>query len=389
MKDLHLYFEPVNKELFSKEFENGQIGSSVDFHFKNEFPDVCNCQIVILGVPENRNSVSEKDSSFFADAVRPFFYNLYNHFPNIKIADIGNLKTGLSVNDTYEAVGSILAKFIEKKIIPFIIGGSQDLTYANYLSYEKSDRIINILSIDPRIDIGKPDESINNNTWLNNIIFRNPNYLFNFSNIGYQSYFVDTEVVSLIKKLFFDATRLGVAKSNLAEIEPIVRNADVLSFDMSSIRMSDCPAATFNSPNGFSGEDACQIMRYAGKSEKISSLGLYELAPAFDINNISVRLVAQMIWYFIEGFSTRTGKNPHIDKSNMIKYIVSMHEIKSDITFYKNPITEKWWMEVPCPKNLFSKFERHYMVPCSYKDYEEAMKENIPDRWWQTFQKFM
>jgi hypothetical protein len=257
------------------------------------------------------------------------------------------------------------------------------------LSYEKSDRIINILSIDPRIDIGKPDESINNNTWLNNIIFRNPNYLFNFSNIGYQSYFVDTEVVSLIKKLFFDATRLGVAKSNLAEIEPIVRNADVLSFDMSSIRMSDCPAATFNSPNGFSGEDACQIMRYAGKSEKISSLGLYELAPAFDINNISVRLVAQMIWYFIEGFSTRTGKNPHIDKSNMIKYIVSMHEIKSDITFYKNPITEKWWMEVPCPKNLFSKFERHYMVPCSYKDYEEAMKENIPDRWWQTFQKFM
>ena len=95
-----------------------------------------------------------------------------------------------------------------------------------------------------------------------------------------------------------------------------------------------------------------------------------------------------MIWYFIEGF-LQEQENPHIDKSNMIKYIVSMHEIKSDITFYKNPITEKWWMEVPCPKNLFSKFERHYMVPCSYKDYEEAMKENIPDRWWQTFQKFM
>lgn len=389
MKDLHLYFEPINKDLFSKEFEKGQIGSSVDFYFENEFPDVCNCQVVILGVPENRNSVSEKDSSFFADAVRPFFYTLYNHFPNIKIADIGNLKTGLSVDDTYEAVGSILAKLIEKNIIPIIIGGSQDLTYANYLSYEKNDRIINILSIDSCIDIGKADESINNNSWLNKIIYRNPNYLFNFSNIGYQSYFVDTEVISLMKKLFFDTTRLGVAKSNLAEIEPIIRNADVLSFDMSSIRMSDCPAATFNSPNGFSGEDACQMMRYAGKSEKISSLGLYELAPASDINNISVRLAAQMIWYFIEGLSSKVGKSPHVDKSNMIKYIVSMHEIKSDITFYKNPITEKWWMEVPCPKKLFSKFERHYMVPCSYKDYEEAMKENLPDRWWQTFQKFM
>ena len=114
MKDLHLYFEPVNKDLFSKEFEKGQIGSSVDFYFENEFPDVCNCQVVILGVPENRNSVSEKDSSFFADAVRPFFYTLYNHFPNIKIADIGNLKTGLSVDDTYEAVGSIWQNLLKK-----------------------------------------------------------------------------------------------------------------------------------------------------------------------------------------------------------------------------------------------------------------------------------
>jgi hypothetical protein len=131
------------------------------------------------------------------------------------------------------------------------------------------------------------------------------------------------------------------------------------------------------------------MMRYAGMSEKLSSLGLFELCPVNDPDGHSAHLAAQMLWYFLDGFAGRKGDDPHMNKSTFIKYIVSIHDIQTDISFYRSPISDRWWMEVPCPKKLFSKFERHYMVPCSYKDYQEALQEHLPDRWWQTFQKFM
>ncbi|MPM06059.1 Formimidoylglutamase [bioreactor metagenome] len=389
MEELQLYFDPVDISLFPDNFRQGQIGAGVVFHLEDSFPDPETIQIAIFGVPENRASAGDRDASFAADAIRPFFYTLQNHFQNVTIADLGNLKTGMNPEDTYEAVSEVVSQLLHFNVVPVILGGSQDLTYANYLAYEKRNRIINILSVDSRFDIGKSEEAFNNESWLNRIIFRDPNFLFNFSNLGYQTYFVEQEAVSLMKKLFFDANRLGMAKAELTETEPLIRNADLISFDMSAIRMSDCPAASFPSANGFNGEDACQIMRYAGLSEKLSSIGLYELCPANDRDGLSARLAAQMIWYFLDGFAGRKGDDPHMNKTALMKYIVSMHETQSDISFYRSPVSDRWWMEVPCPKNLFSKFERHYMVPCSYRDYEEAMQENLPDRWWQTFQKFM
>ncbi|MGD9494073.1 MAG: formimidoylglutamase, partial [Bacteroidales bacterium] len=298
MNELQLYFDKVDTTLFPENFMPGQIGAGVSFNTDDSFPDPENIQIAILGVPENRNSQSSRDASFAADAIRPYFYTLQSHFPNVAIADLGNLKTGMSVDDTYAAVAEVVNILLKYNVFPFILGGSQDLTYANYLSYEKRGRIINILSVDSRFDIGKSDEAFHNESWLNKIIFRDPNFLFNYSNLGYQTYLVEQDAIALMKKLFFDSTRLGQAKSDMTETEPLIRNADLLSFDMSAIRMSDCPAASFPSPNGFNGEDACQIMRYAGLSEKLSSAGIFELCPANDRDGMSAHLAAQMLCIF-------------------------------------------------------------------------------------------
>jgi len=44
-------------------------------------------------------------------------------------------------------------------------------------------------------------------------------------------------------------------------------------------------------------------------------------------------------------------------------------------------------MEVPFPPSNQSKYERHYLVPCNKEDYENAMKNELPDLWWKTYQK--
>jgi hypothetical protein len=46
-------------------------------------------------------------------------------------------------------------------------------------------------------------------------------------------------------------------------------------------------------------------------------------------------------------------------------------------------------MEIPLPEEQRIKFERHYLVPCSYLDYQTACNNDIPDRWWMAYQKLM
>lgn len=216
-----------------------------------------------------------------------------------------------------------------------------------------------------------------------------PNYLFNYANIGYQTYLNDPEMPDLMKKLYFDYTRLGIARANIEENEPIIRNADLVSFDISSIRQADAPGNAYASPNGFYGEEACQLCRYAGMSDKLSSFGIYETNPILDLQGRTAHLAAQLIWHFMDGFSQRKEDKPHRDKSSYMKYIVTSHKLNTDIVFYRSPRSDRWWMEVPCPNSLISKYERHYLVPCSYNDYQTALSHDLPDRWWQVYQKLM
>ena len=390
--DISVYFEPVQLKTLDNEgeFRPGRINDIIQgYNEENNFPSLENIHIALLGVKEDRNSLNNFGSSDAPDKVRDYFYKLYQGNYKTQIADLGNIKRGYNIEDTYFAVKSVVSELLKNNIIPVIIGGSQDITYANYLAYESSGQIINIAAIDSCFDIGKAEQEINAKAYLSKIIMHQPNFLFNFTNIGYQTFFVDQDAIELMQKLYFDAYRLGYVRANLEEVEPFIRNADLVSFDISSIKQSDAPGNANASPNGFYGEEACQIARYAGLSDKLTSIGFYELNPTYDSKGQTAHLVAQMIWYFIDGFYNRKNDSPLKDKKAYLKYRVSIQEHKHEIIFYKSKKSDRWWMEVPCPTNLRSKYERHYLVPCSYKDYQIAMKDEIPDRWWQVYQKLM
>jgi len=389
--DISLYFEPVSiSQIYDEELQHpNHIKNALAIYTKeNSFPSLDGVDMAIVGVNESRAAIGNTGCKDAPGQVRKYFYPLFKHH-NIKIADLGNVNPGNAINDTYFAVSDIAATLLKKNIIPLIIGGSQDLTYANYLAYESIGRIINLVCVDMAFDLGAIDSPLTSKTFLSNIITHQPSYLFNYSNIGYQSYFVDKEAVALMDKLFFDVYRLGLVQTDIEEVEPMVRNADILSVDIAAVRKSDAPGNGCATPNGFYGEELCRIMRYAGLSDKLSSVGLYEINPEYDHYGQTASLAAQALWYFIDGFYNRKQDFPIKDKKFYVKYRVAIKELQNEIVFYKSKKTNRWWMEVPCPTRLKSKYERHYLVPCSYKDYETAMKEDVPDRWWQAFQKIM
>jgi formiminoglutamase len=390
--DISFYFEPLElpEYKFREDTASHRLGDVIRSYIdKENFPELGDVDIAIIGVNEERKAVNNIGCAHAPDYIRSHLYKLFGGDFSPRIADLGNIKQGHKIEDTYFAIASVVSELIKNKIVPIIIGGSQDLTFANYMAYEALGRVMNIVGIDSVFDLGKTEQALDSQTYLNKIILHQPNFLFNFTNIGYQSYFVDPEAINLMKNLYFDVYRLGAIRENIEDTEPLVRNADMITVDISAIRQSDAPGNGNASPNGFYGEEICQIIRYAGLSDKLSSIGFYEVNPRLDVNKQTSHLVAQMIWHFIDGYYNRKHDHPYKDKKDYVKYTVSIKDHKDQLIFYKSKKSDRWWMDVPVKTNYKNIYERHHLVPCSYSDYETACKDDIPDRWWQAYQKLM
>ncbi len=283
----------------------------------------------------------------------------------------------------------VVATLIRQDILPIIIGGSQDLTYANYLAYKNIGRLINIAAIDSVFDLGQEEEDLNAHSYLSRIILYQPNFLFNYTNIGYQSYFVNRNALQLMKKLFFDINRLGNVRANIAETEPMVRNAELVTFDISAIRAADAPGSYYAGPNGLNGEEACRICRYAGMNDKLTSIGFYEFNPTYDIRHQTAQLVAQMIWYFLDGYANRQYDIPDKNSKDFIRFRVWLEDYKEELLFLKSKKTDRWWIDIPVKSKTGKGQLKYPYTPCSYADYQQALNQELPDRWWKLQQKLM
>lgn len=388
--EIALYLEPC-KDL-DQVFRPGQIGSRITRYTKDNFPELKPLDIALIGVPDGRGAIGNEACGAAPDLIKEKLYSYFTGDFELNVADLGNILPGHSPADTYFAVSRVCTDLILNKVIPVLIGGGKDITYGNYLAYKRLEQIINIVSVDSIVevvDLEQQQDEFNSSSYLSKIILEQPNFLFNYSNLGYQTYLVGQETADLMQKLFFDVYRLGMVRSCIEETEPVIRNADLFTVDISSVKKSEAPGNNFNTPNGLLADEICQMMRYAGLSDKLSSVGIYGINPGSDINGQTVELGAQMIWSFIDGFYNRKFDYPVADKNEYLKYHVTLQESQQEIIFYKSKKSDRWWMDVPYGITTKSKLERHHMVPCSYKDYQEALKEEVPERWWQTYQKLI
>ena len=386
--DISIYFSPITN--LNEEFFQEQVGGQVKmFTEEKGFPEWEESKLVILGVKEERGSVNNDGCGAGASKIRAELYALF--FDGLpKTSDLGNILPGESLADTYFALQSCVDELIKKGKTVIVIGGSQDLTIALYKGYQNTEQLVNISSIDHKFDIGEAtDGPINSSTYLSQILLHQPSFLFNYANLGYQTYFGAPKIVGLMDKLFFDKVRLGEVRNNIRVTEPILRNSDILSFDVASIQAADMAGCNRSTPNGLLPDEACQITRYAGLSEKISCFGVFEYNPRLDENGKSAMLVAQMIWYFMEGFVNRKNETPKPNDDNYLRYRVPVTGSDEDVVFYKSLRTDRWWMLVPYPDSKSGRYRRLNMVPCSYQDYMIAGQDELPELWVKTYRKFL
>ena len=371
------FLQPISTsvEEYIATLSNQTFGKKVVFHTQTDFPVLENVAIAIITVNEFRGSEKDNDDFSF-DNFRKQFYRLFPGNWNTSIVDLGTIEAGASIEDTYFVVKSLVAELIKKRIVPVVIGGSQDLTYPMYRAYDNLDQMVNIVSVDNQFDFSK-ENKLDSESYLSKIVIEEPNNLFNYSNLGFQTYFNSQEEIDLIEKLYFEAYRLGEVSSNIAVAEPVFRDADLVSIDMHSVQSSYSGNFDVFNPNGFTGKEICALTRYAGISDKVTSFGIFNFNP----NGNEIVLTAQMLWYFIEGFCFRSNEYPFGTKDNYIKYIVPIED--EELIFYKSNKTERWWIEIPFLTNVNNKLKRNTLLPCTHEDYLAACEQEIPERWWK------
>ncbi len=368
MYDLQDFLEPVAVHELNGDigYNDGQFVKHIDIYEKS-LPDISQSDIVLVGVAETRGNGSSVSSVNAPFCIRRQLYQLNCWHKEISIADIGNIKPGASLSDSYAAVKAVLAELLRMNKTVLILGGSHDITLAQYFAYKEIQQVIEATCIDATIDL-RGESPVRSENFLMEMLTGEPNLVKHYNHIGFQSYFVHPRMLETMDKLRFDCYRVGTARENMEEMEPVLRNTDLLSFDINAIRFSDSPASR-QSPNGFNGEEACMLSRYAGMGNHISSFGIYGYLPELDISELTAKQIAQMLWYFIDGRSRGKQEAEMDDRNNFNEYHSTFTEVET--VFLQSKRTGRWWMQLPNKK----------FIACSYTDYLVAGRNEIPERW--------
>lgn len=379
MKDISIYFQPL--DIISG---SGELADRILTHDENGFPEIDKKGIAIVSVPEYRRSSESMGGKNFGYREELSTFHWGDNW-DFNIYDLGMIQPGQTVEDTYFALAQVVSELVKADVIPFVIGGSQDLLMACYKGFEGLERMINICAIDRALDVGEPNQELSSSAYVSHLLMQRPCYLFNYATVGVQRLLVRRQEMELFEKLYFDVCRLGSFNDNPRVAEPHLRNSDLLSIDFKSVRSSDSDPVSYDNVNGFRADQLCQIMKYAGMSDKMSSVLLSEINP--EHARPASNLIAQLIWYFADGVAARVGDFPIGSKMSYRKFYVSIEDFDEDLVFYKSDKSERWWLEVQYPAGQDSKYNRHHLVPCNENDYHAALKNEIPDLWWKTLQK--
>ena len=187
-----------------------------------------------------------------------------------------------------------------------------------------------------------------------------------------------------MEKLYFESYRLGAIIPKISVVEPVLRDADLVTLDINAVKSSEVSPKQKYSPNGFNGREICAISRYAGISNRVSSFGVYEYNPSLD-DEATAMLVAQVIWYFIEGVNCRVKDDDFKDLSSYLKFTVLVES--EELVFFKSKKTDRWWIEIPFLEYSNTKSKQHPLLACTYEDYVSASSGVIPERWYKAYKK--
>lgn len=363
---LQQYFTIVKDKTIYKPY---QIGACIQ-KYDQDFPEIKEKTIVLFGVKDVHSSPS---------VVRKHLYTLAASTSLEKILiDLGDIPEGKTPADTNAAIKSITADILAKGSIPILLGSHLDQGEALYGAFGEENEPVELSLISSHLPLLEYE-------LLHRICTSEPNYLNNINAIGFQAHYIPPRALDMLENLNFNHFRLGNIKTQIDEAEIYLRNATLTLFDLNAIRHVDAPGTSIVQANGLTGEEACQLARYAGHSDTLRCYSLLGYDASRDESELTAALCAQLIWYFADGVINRMNDTlgAHTD---FVKYRCDFSKDDVPILFIKSKRTARWWMSVEHPADTENTGET-VTVPCTYYDYQQAANGETPQRYLNTLKK--
>ncbi len=369
MNDLHIFLSDDHflNNRQTAPYEPSHVGSAVMHPGMEDF-DIAAADVVLIGCADWNGRDKSRGMGSGPDIIRKHLYGMYHWHDSVAIADLGNIREGATPADTRSALLAVLKEVHSMGKTAIVLGGGHDLMLQQYDVFRATGQTAVATVVDMLIDLDET-EDISDTGFLMEMLTSTPNFISHYNHLGFQIYYSHPQMMDTLNKLSFDMYRLAKLREDWDEIEPVVRRSNIMSFDMSAIRYSDAPCNINGSPNGLDGEEACMLTQFAGLADKLSSLGIYGYDEANDKDEMTAKLIAQMIWYYADGcYIRKKGRTEEADAEINLEFHISLDE--TDAVFIKNKYNGRWWVRLP----------QGTIMPCSYNDYQTASSGELPER---------
>ena len=298
--------------------------------------------------------------------VRTELYRLSKLDFEIPICDLGDLISGKSHQDSHYILQEVLSMCHYKNAIPVIIGGSNDLAFSLFSTLNFHQKNINYTQISNIISLANEGEEITEKNFLSKILSAKNFSIKNYHHLGYQKHLNEIDSVKLMKDVEFEIIRLAEMMNSTEKTEPFFRRADLVTVNCDAVESLGDGFSVNPQVNGLNRREICAYMKEIGLSENLKSVGIFNFNGNSD-HFLNHQLLAQMIWYLIEGINIQKShpKERHFE------------------TFWVLIDDEQYAFKRDNFSGLFyfgddEKVEN--LIPCSRMEYDEAKKGNLDRR---------
>jgi hypothetical protein len=337
---------PVDKSSFDIKSDNKHLlVNKVDFSGR----ELSGTKIVILGIGNKEGLMS----------IRQLLYGLYFGY-EISISDWGDIPE--SDNDKIKDILKIL---LDNNIFVIIIGNAVDILPV-CLDSMADRQNISASIVSPAVVKSDFMDSLMSNRFQN---------IFNISFLAYQTYLSDPEILSNLSSRYFETLRLGKFREDNRIYEPSLRDSDIFSLDMASVRKTEIADSLYSDLNGLYSEEVCLISRHAGISDNLKIANIF-CHDKIEKNGQKNALIAQITWHIVDGFANRAGEKTLNNVNGIKKILINLEQPTEQLVFYYSDITNRWWMEIGKKSD-----GEPSVISCTEDDYKTACRQDVPLRW--------
>jgi len=300
-----------------------------------DFPVIAQSELAIIGFDPD-----------FSNGIRQILYKFENHFSSLRIADLGNLKS----NDVEFALPAI-KELIDGGIIPICLGAPAHI----------------IQKLRHRLENNRPNT-------IYHVSNRLPEYHSDdkYEVLGFQRHLCAMDRIIELEEISHSSMSLAKLRAYPDIQEAVLRDADLVHFDGNAIKLADNPASIESNTSGLTCAEACQAMKNIGGSHKLQLLNLTNYEIIDERRQYASNLtMAEMIWYFFEGYANKLNDHPQNVHSYQ-RFVINSLDTDVEMVFLKNDLTGRWWF-VSDAKNII-------YHACAYEEYLEASNGGIPNR---------